>query len=372
MKRNDHMPAGKRSSRISLGMVMVVGLMMFCFVGLHRAGIAEAVTYNMQQDTGTDLNGFTTNLAACANSTAPIIVPMNTTSGSNACTNGRSASTGNVGDQILLVISDATYTQDMDIAGIDVTGNLRDYQEASPGTQVGIRYQLGYVNGGTFTAFGSVDEARDHDTQTDWTTDLSAISGTAPAGSRLAIQVLKQNPNGTQYRYYFTSTSLVLNVTETPAVTCVRNAPTVSITPSVRNVQAGNSVNYTVSVTNNDSVDCTASTFSLAWTNTPGMPNANLSTTGQSASIGPINPSGGSSTLVFTHDAAAGASPGVTQDTYVDVSDANHSATTSNTIRSTVVGSAVPAGNVPLFIIVMASIAAYALFWRRRQGGIRS
>jgi len=370
MKKNDHVPEAPSSSRISLGMVFIVALTLACLVGLNNAGNSEAVTYNMQSGTGV-LNGITANYGVCGtnNTTGGVVVPMNT-SGTNACTTGRAGSTGAVGTSLLLVISDTPYAQATNITGVNVTGNLRDYttsETASPGTVVGIQYQLGYVLSGTFTSFGSVNEARDWSTQADWTTNLSSISGTAPSGSSLAIQVLKQNANTIQYRYYFTSTSLVLNVTE--AGSCPRSAPTVSISPSSQNVAQGASGSYTLTVTNNDDAACAASTFNLAWTNTPGMPNANFSTTGQSGTIGPISP-GASSQQVFTHDAAVGASISATQQTAAGASDANHTAVTSNTVTSTVVAAtpAVPVGNWPLFLIVIVGMVTYAVMWRRKQG----
>jgi Calx-beta domain-containing protein len=206
-------PIGLSTARCALILTMVMAFAL--------PGTASAVTYNMRASTGSSLNGFTTNYGTCGtNATTEVIVPMNTTSGANQCTTGRTGSTAASGTSILLVVSEAVYAQAMNITGIDVTGNLRDYQEATnPGTLAGIQYQLGYVIGGAFTSFGSANEARDWSTQTNYTTNLSGISGTAPLNSRLALRVFKQNPNATEYRFYFTAASLVLNVTETAAST---------------------------------------------------------------------------------------------------------------------------------------------------------
>jgi hypothetical protein len=122
--------------------------------------------------------------------------------------------------------------------------------------------------------------------------------------------------------------------------TCTRSAPTVSISPASQNVGQGlTSGNYTLTVTNNDSASCAASTFNLAWTNTAAIPNSDFSSvTGESATIGPIN-AGSPLTLTFTHTAAVAAVVGHTEQTFVAASDANHAAVTSNTVTSTVTSS---------------------------------
>jgi hypothetical protein len=49
----------------------------------------------------------------------------------------------------------------------------------------------------------------------------------------------------------------------TPSSSCVRANPTVTLTPSTQTGPAGGSVNYSVSVTNQDSTNCTAATFNI-------------------------------------------------------------------------------------------------------------
>ncbi len=62
-----------------------------------------------------------------------------------------------------------------------------------------------------------------------------------------------------------TASALNVNV-NFGAVPCVAANPTVSISPSNPSAQAGNNVNYTVNVTNNDSSGCSGSTFNLSST----------------------------------------------------------------------------------------------------------
>ncbi len=65
-----------------------------------------------------------------------------------------------------------------------------------------------------------------------------------------------------------TSTAgIVVNI-EMPAKPCVRNNPSITITPSGQWGTAGNSLSYTATIKNNDTEDCGASTFTV----TPTLP----------------------------------------------------------------------------------------------------
>ena len=159
-------------------------------------------------------------------------------------------------------------------------------------------------------------------------------------------------------------TSATLTIGSAP---CVRNNPTVAISPSAQNVAQGSSANYTLTVTNNDTGSCGATTFNLTWTNTPAMPNSNFSTTGQVATIGPINPGASSPTLIFTHVASGSAPLSTTQQSRATTAaDANHGAVIGNTVTSTVVV-AVPAGSWSMFLIVFLGIVGYGIFYNRKQ-----
>ena len=243
MNRNDHMPALRFSFRANLGMVIILIWSVVFFSIELITGIAEAVTYNMQQSNGDDLGGYTSDLTGCSNFTTPRTTSMNQ-SGSNACTSGRVGTTSSGPLTILTVISDTAYSVATSVTGGDVTGYLRDYQESSnPGTTDGISYELGYVSGGIFTSFGSVNEARDYSSTAYWTTDLSSLSGIAPAGSRLALTATKLNTGTTEYRYYFTSTSLVLNVTEEVVA---NPGITVNPTSGLTTTEAGGQDTFTI------------------------------------------------------------------------------------------------------------------------------
>lgn len=55
------------------------------------------------------------------------------------------------------------------------------------------RHELGSATGGVFTSFGFADEGP-HEPQAKRVTDLSAISGTAPAGPHLALRIVPSRP----------------------------------------------------------------------------------------------------------------------------------------------------------------------------------
>lgn len=74
------------------------------------------------------------------------------------------------------------------------------------------------------------------------------------------------------------------------AVACNHANPTVALSPATQSASAGSTVNYTVSVTNNDGPGCSASTFSLASTQPAGWSG--------SFSTGPLTLTPGQTTSV--------------------------------------------------------------------------
>lgn len=125
----------------------------------------------------------------------------------------------------------------------------------------------------------------------------------------------------------------------TVAATCVRANPSVSIYPSAQSVKPGGSVNYTVTVTNNDTAVCSGTSFNLTNTDLPLVPNTNFtaSTLGATA-IGPLN-GGQSGTTTLTHTTASGGTIGSSEQTSVTAADGSgngHADVTSNTATTTI------------------------------------
>jgi len=97
------------------------------------------------------------------------------------------------------------------------------------------------------------------------------------------------------------SSSSTVAVTFPPAA-CTRVAPTVTLTPSgTVYTSAGASTNYTVSVLNNDSCGCGASTFDLS----ASVPSGWSATTSRTASAAPAGVVTGSLTIAAAASAAA-------------------------------------------------------------------
>jgi len=89
---------------------------------------------------------------------------------------------------------------------------------------------------------------------TDSYADASLIGNFTDPYSNLSVSVSNATSSGV---------SVAVNYGPIP---CVRNQPTVSISPNNPSIYWGTNVNYTVTVTNNDSTGCTASTFNVAST----------------------------------------------------------------------------------------------------------
>ena len=115
-----------------------------------------------------------------------------------------------------------------------------------------------------------------------------------------------------------TSSGVAVTVNYGP-VPCVRYQPTVQITPGNPSIYSGSDVNYTVTVTNNDSTGCTASTFDVNST----APAAWISTF--SSLMLTLNPTQ-SGSVTMTKSVPAGLTPG-TYAVNATATDVNHSAT---------------------------------------------
>ena len=116
------------------------------------------------------------------------------------------------------------------------------------------------------------------------------------------------------------STGLSLNVNYGP-LPCNRVAPAVALTPPNPSVNSGTSTGYTLSLTNNDTAGCTASTFNLA----------SVLPTGWATSFSPatltVSP-GQTLTATMTKSVPAGFAPG-TYPVDANASDVNHAAVTA-------------------------------------------
>lgn len=72
----------------------------------------------------------------------------------------------------------------------------------------------------------------------------------------------------------FIGSSLINTLTQGSLPTCTHANPTVSISPTSQSGQAGSTLNYTLSITNNDSSACTANRFNLSYSVPSGFSGA--------------------------------------------------------------------------------------------------
>jgi hypothetical protein len=122
---------------------------------------------------------------------------------------------------------------------------------------------------------------------------------------------------------------------DTPPV-CTYNDPSVTVSPNAQDITIdGGSVDYTVTVTNNDTATCPATTFGLSVNDSDTGTNFVVpSALGQNSVL--LTP-GANADVTLTVTAQSGAPNGAANDTSVaTAADANHGAVTSNTVATTV------------------------------------
>jgi M6 family metalloprotease-like protein len=147
----------------------------------------------------------------------------------------------------------------------------------------------------------------------DFTTDTSSFADAALTGTftdpytNVSVEVTNASASG-----------LSVNVAYGP-VPCVRAQPTVSLSPPNPSVYSGAAVNYTVTVTNNDSTGCAASTMTLSSSNLEGW------STSFSAPTLTLNPAQ-SGTVTMTKNVPAAFTPG-TWPVSATATDSEHTAT---------------------------------------------
>jgi hypothetical protein len=126
----------------------------------------------------------------------------------------------------------------------------------------------------------------------------------------------------------------------TPPPTCVRAAPTISITGSTTAVAAGSSKSYTVSLSNEDSSTCAATTFNLArsipsgWTGT--LAASSLSLSPGSTGTTTLNVTSATTATAGSYGIAVGTSSNVGSAHTANAATTYAVATTSSTLTETV------------------------------------
>ena len=113
------------------------------------------------------------------------------------------------------------------------------------------------------------------------TTNLSVTSATTAAAGSYGLGVGISSATGSAHTAN-ASASMLIAAATTPAPTCTRRAPTVTLSGSTASVQAGSRIGYTLTVINNDSAVCSTTAFRVArtvpagWTGTLGSSKLNI------------------------------------------------------------------------------------------------
>ena len=182
----------------------------------------HAATYYWQDDSGTSVAGFTTDSTGCGSTERDLFLTTLMSAGGFNCTTFRMEARAAVPQNLWLMIKDSAYLVATEVTGIDFALDFFDHDTEGGVT---IRYELGYAQGGVFTSWGFVDEGP-HEPELLYVTDLSSISGAAPAGSNLALRIIDVAPSGGEVRMFLGSddSSGVLSVTETVVLTLIKRA----------------------------------------------------------------------------------------------------------------------------------------------------
>ena len=161
------------------------------------------------------------------------------------------------------------------------------------------------------------------------------IATGATVGNTLTARVTAAAGTGLGTATYSDTASATLTIT---AGTCTAAAPTVSLSPTSGGALASGSAVYNVSITNNDSAFCGATTFAIGKTDTPVVPTADFaSSTLSSTSTGALSPGASYSTATVTVTATASPTIGNALQTYITATGAGHTATNSSTVTTTII-----------------------------------
>jgi hypothetical protein len=209
-------------------------LVVFCSI-MSSIGVASAedkTYYWIPSSGGIDSSGFTANWGSCGSQ--PTSYRITTLSNIGFTCSSDRLTTVSSGDQFLAAYPTA-YGSDTQITG--KTGATFYLSSQSRYYTATYRFDLGYARSGTFTSLGYVTKSVSSQNGQKYTVDLNTISGTAPAGSYLALKVSVTSSQGGRI-YLGTnggstgSNSGSFYVNETTSVPSPTPTPTISPTPT--------------------------------------------------------------------------------------------------------------------------------------------
>ncbi|MGB8930010.1 MAG: CxxxxCH/CxxCH domain-containing protein [Anaeromyxobacteraceae bacterium] len=184
-------------------------------------GPLTAFNYSWQwDDTGDTYAGLQTSMPVSGcdltyqTATTAVVTTMSSTT--NTCTDRlyTSAGGGVANAPLMTVVLTTPFSVATPITSPSITWNVR----TGAGTTT-LGTQLGYVASGTFTGFGTVAQTSVSTTVISASPNMSAQTGSVPAGASLALRFTRVTTDVNVMRIYFSSTLGITNVTHPGAST---------------------------------------------------------------------------------------------------------------------------------------------------------
>ena len=232
----------------------IILLVIFCSIisSINAISAADNTYYWNPSSGAIDSSGFTANWGNC--NAQPTSYRITTLSSTGFTCNSDRLTTTSSGDQYLAIFPSA-YSSDTQITG--KTGATFYLSSQRSGYTATYRFDLGYASSGAFTSLGYVTRSVSSSNGQSYTIDMSSITGTAPAGSYLALKVSVTTSRGGRV-YLGTnggssgSNSGRFYVNETAAIP---PAPTYNVTitasPASAVITQGSNYTYDITVNNN-------------------------------------------------------------------------------------------------------------------------
>jgi uncharacterized membrane protein len=314
----------------------IILFIIFCSIisSINAISAADNTYYWNPSSGAIDSSGFTANWGNCnAQPTSYRITTLNSTG--FTCTSDRLTRTSS-GDQYLAIFPTA-YSSDTQVTG--KTGATFYLSSQRSGYTATYRFDLGYASSGAFTSLGYATRSVSSSNGQSYTIDMSSITGTAPAGSYLALKVSVTTSRGGRV-YLGTnggssgSNSGRFYVNETATIP---PAPTYNVTitasPASAVITQGSNYTYDITVNNNGN---TNGDYTLAVSDSD---STNFVTPSALDRTSIYVPAGGSNTTTLKVTAKSTASEGATDTatvTATSIQDPSYadSTTATTTIQS--------------------------------------
>jgi hypothetical protein len=341
----------KNKNNYRFRITLLLGFIFLIIFSISAASALDNTYYWTPSSGAIGSSGYTANWGSCGQS--PATYRITTLSSTGFICNSDYLTTTSAGDQFLAIYPTA-YSSDMTITG--KTGAT--FYLSGQGRTATYRFDLGYAKNGAFTSLGYVTRSAST-TGSLYTIDMSSITGTAPAGSYLALKVSVTSSRGG--RIYLGTNGGVTGsnsgrfyVSENPTIppTPSYNV-TVTATPTSSDIIVGNNYTYNIIVNNIGNTKGNY-TLNVVDSDTVNFQSSILGTTSIQ-----IN-SGGSTNTTLTVSAKTTGTIGAIDITNVIVSSVENPIYTNSTQVSTTIINTPPPSPTDYKIIVSSD--RYSIF----------